>query len=476
MSAYRELGLAEYQSLTGVEMGRLVASGEVSPVHLAECALELAARDDGDLNAYVDLRRENALAEAATLEAEARDGKSRSALHGVPIASKDNMPIVGEQCFKGSRTSSAALATYASPMVERLQDAGTVIIGRTTTPEFGWKGTGISPLTGVTRNPWDPSRNSGGSSAGSGSTVGAGAVPIATGSDAGGSIRIPAAFCGAFGIKPTLSAIPVWPGTANESLSHAGPITRSVADARAVLDITAGPDPRDPQSFFATPAARTASGPLRIGVVRVPFGIAPSDEVATRLEPLLAGLDAWASDGVVVENADLATAVPREVFERLWVSGRGLTFASLIESQGDVMDPGLARLLPLAREYDVADYLEGLQLRRAFNSEMFALLERYDVLIMPTMPLVAFEADQEVPEGGEADAKLPWITWTPYTYPFNITGQPAATVPVDLGPGRLPVGLQVVGGWARDALVLDVAERLEALAAPTIESRVARPA
>ncbi|WP_160297580.1 amidase [Demequina salsinemoris] len=475
MSAYRELGLAEYQSLTGVEMGRLVATGEVSPVHLAECALELAARDDGDLNAYVALRTENALAEATRLEAEAKDGRARSALHGVPIASKDNMPIVGEQCFKGSRTSSESSATYAAPMVERLQAAGAVIIGRTTTPEFGWKGTGISPLTGVTRNPWDPTRNSGGSSAGSGSTVGAGAVPIATGSDAGGSIRIPAAFCGAFGIKPTLSAIPVWPGTANESLSHAGPLTRSVADARAVMAIAAGPDPRDPQSFFAVPSTRSA-GPLRVGVVRAPFGIAPTDEVASRLEPLFAGLSAWSQDGTAVEELDLPTAAPREVFERLWVAGRGLTFAGLIESQGEVMDPGLARLLPLAREYDVADYLEGLQLRRAFNAEMFAILEQYDVLIMPTMPLVAFDADQEVPAGGEADAKLPWITWTPYTYPFNITGQPAATVPVDLGPGRLPVGVQVVGGWARDALVLDVAERLEALAAPTMERRVARPA
>ncbi|WNM24082.1 amidase [Demequina capsici] len=476
MTGFRELELAEYQALSGVELGRMVAAREVSPVHLAESALELAARDEADLNAYVELRRDAALAEASQLEAEARDGRVRSALHGVPIASKDNMPIIGEPCLKGSRTSAAKPSTYAAPMVERLQAAGAVIIGRTTTPEFGWKGTGISPLTGVTRNPWDTSRNSGGSSAGSGSTVGAGAVPIATGSDAGGSIRIPAAFSGAVGLKPTLSAIPVWPGTANESLSHAGPITRSVADARAVLEITAGPDPRDPQSFFATPAARTLTGHLRIGVVRAPFGIAPSSEVSERLEPTLSALRGWTAQGTLVEDVDVATAVPREVFERLWVSGRGLTFAELIEDRGDAMDPGLARLLPLAREYDVADYLEGLQLRRAFNAEMFALLERYDALIMPTMPLVAFDADQEVPAGGEADAKLPWITWTPYTYPFNITGQPAVTVPVDLGPGRLPVGLQVVGGWARDLLVLDVAERLELLTAPTLERTVARPA
>lgn len=477
MSGYRELSLAEYQSLTGVELGAMVASGEVSPVHLAESALTLAERDDADLNAYVAFRRDAALAEAAVLEREARDGRLRSALHGVPIASKDNMPIEGEPCLKGSRTTPTAPATYTAPMVERLLDAGTVIIGRTTTPEFGWKGTGISPLTGVTGNPWDATRNSGGSSAGSGSTVGAGAVPIATGSDAGGSVRIPAAFCGAVGLKPTLSAIPVWPGTANESLSHAGPITRSVADAAAVLAITAGPDSRDPQSFFALPASARTAGPIRVGIVTEPFGIAPTDEVAARLTPVFEQLaSAGIGEDALVEIAPLDVAVPREVFERLWVSGRGLTFAGLFDKHADIMDQGLVRLQGLAGEYSVADYLDGLQQRRAFNSTMFAMLERYDVLVMPTMPLTAFEADQEVPAGGEADAKLPWITWTPYTYPFNITGQPALTVPVGLSPSAMPVGLQVVGGWAQDALVLEVGARLERLVAPTHEATVGRPA
>ncbi|WP_159499064.1 amidase [Microbacterium sp. 18062] len=471
LSRYIELDADAYRTMSGVELARGVARGAYSPRQLAELALTLAREAEPTVNAYVGLREEAALAEAAVLEKEARDGRLRSPLHGVPIASKDNMYLAGEPARKGSRTTDEAPARVSSPFVQRLVDAGTVVIGRTTTPEFGWKGTGISPLTGVTRNPWDPTRNSGGSSAGSGATVGSGAVPIATGSDAGGSVRIPAAFCGTVGLKPTLSAIPVWPGTVNENLSHAGPLTRTVADCRAVLDIARGPDARDPQSAFVRADPAVTGRPLRVGVVRRPFGITPSDEVAARTDVALALLE---RSGIArFEELDLDTAIPRDIFEGLWVTGRGHGFADLIRAQGDAMDPGLVRLLPLAEEYALPDFLRVVQARRAFNSELFAVFDRVDLLLMPTMPLVAFEADQEVPRGGEAEAKLPWITWTPYTYPFNVSGQPALTVPFDLGDGRLPVGLQVVGAFSADDTVLAFAEAVERVLAPTNELVVA---
>jgi aspartyl-tRNA(Asn)/glutamyl-tRNA(Gln) amidotransferase subunit A len=344
-------------------------------------------------------------------------------------------------------------------MVARLLDAGTVVIGKTTTPEFGWKGTGISPRTGITRNPWNPSRNSGGSSAGSGATVASGAVPIATGTDAGGSVRIPAAFCGVVGLKPTLGAIPVWPGTVNETLSHAGPITRSVADARAVFELTRGPDPRDPQSAYSTALADPPGRPLRIGLVSAPFGIAPEPPVQAVFDQAVGLLRG--DDSAEWSELDLAANLPRDIFEAMWVTGRGLGFADLIENQGDIMDPGLARLLPLARAYSLADYYAALDRRRAFNATMFAVFDQVDLLVLPTMPITAFAADAEVPPGGESDAPLPWITWTPYTYPFNITGQPAITLPGGLAADGLPVGLQIVGPWAHDARVLDFAERVE---------------
>ena len=470
---YVELSADDYRAASGVELGRRVAAGELSPVHLTELALELAKQAEPAINAYVGFREEAALVEASAREAEVRAGHVRSVLHGVPIASKDNMYIAGEPARKGSRTTGDDPATTSSPMVERLQDAGTIIIGRTTTPEFGWKSTGISPLTGVTRNPWDPTKNSGGSSAGSGATVGSGAVPIATGSDAGGSVRIPAAFCGVVGLKPTLSAIPVWPGTVNESLSHAGPLTRSVKDARAVLHLTRGADARDPQSAFAAPVPVPLGRPWRIGIVREPWGIASESDVAARLAPVFEAIEG-SSLGMVEELA-LPIPVPRAVFEALWVTGRGYGFADLSRSQGEIMDPGLARLTGLAEQYTLDGFLASLAARRDFNATMFATLEQYDLLVMPTMPLTAFAADAEVPVGGEADAQLPWITWTPYTYPLNISGQPAISIPVGLGPGRMPVGLQIVGGWATDDLVLAAAEQIETLVAATNTQRWSAP-
>jgi aspartyl-tRNA(Asn)/glutamyl-tRNA(Gln) amidotransferase subunit A len=470
---YATLSPGEYQASTALELARGVADGTLSAVQLTDCALELAIRAEPAINAYAALLTGRARREAAQREAEARAGRIRGPLHGVPIAVKDNFYLQGEPTGKGSLTSSDEPARQSAPMVARLVDAGAVVIGKTTTPEFGWKGTGISPRTGVTRNPWDPARNSGGSSAGSGATVAAGAVPVAIGTDAGGSIRIPAAFCGVVGFKPTLGAIPVWPGTVNETLSHAGPLARSVADARAVFELTRGPDPRDPQSVFPAPLTdQPGRRRLRVGVVREPFGIAPDAAVAEVFAQARALLGA-AGLAELTDLDDLGAPLPRDVFEAMWVTGRGLGFADLIRTQGDVMDPGLARLLPLAEQYRLSDYYQALTARRAFNAQLFALLGDWDLLVMPTMPGTAFAAEDEVPPGGEAGAPLPWITWTPYTYPFNITGQPAITVPAGLAADDLPAGLQIVGPWGHDRRVLDFAELCEQALAPLNPNRVA---
>jgi aspartyl-tRNA(Asn)/glutamyl-tRNA(Gln) amidotransferase subunit A len=481
VSEYRDIGADEYRAATALALAREVADGTLSPVALTELALDLAAAAEPAINAYASFRRDAALREAAQLEAEASAGRPRSVLHGVPVAVKDNLYLAGEPTYKGSLTTSGEPAAVSSPMAERLVGAGTVVIGKTTTPEFGWKGTGISPRTGVTRNPWNPARGSGGSSAGSAATVGSGAVPIALGSDAGGSIRIPASFCGVVGLKPTLGAIPVWPGTVNETLSHAGPLTRSVADARAVLDLTRGFDPRDPQSAYPTPdrdraqagaGARDGNGAMpRVGVITHPFGIRPEAGVSGVLAAAYARLRT-AGIGELVDAA-LPMAAPREVFEAMWVTGRGLGFADLIRSRGDVMDPGLVRLLGLAEQYSLTDYYAAVDARRAFSTAVFALFSGVDLLVMPTMPLTAFDAAAEVPPGGEAGAKLPWITWTPYTYPFNITGQPAVSLPCGFAPDGLPVGLQVVGPWGHDERVLAFAARCERTLGLTAAERVA---
>jgi aspartyl-tRNA(Asn)/glutamyl-tRNA(Gln) amidotransferase subunit A len=475
LARFAGLGVEEYQASTALELGRRVADGSLSPVQLTECALHLAAEAEPVINAYAALLPERARREAAVREAQARAGLIRGPLHGVPVAVKDNFYYQGEPTGKGSLTSSDEPARESAPMVARLTSAGAIVIGKTTTPEFGWKGTGISPRTGVTRNPWNPARNSGGSSAGSGATVASGAVPVATGTDAGGSIRIPASFCGVVGFKPTLGAIPVWPGTVNETLSHAGPLARSVADARAVFELTRGPDPRDPQSAFPAPLADPPGRRLRVGVVREPFGVAPDPSVAAVFGRTVALIRSTAGLELT-EVAALAGPPPRDVFEAMWVTGRGLGFADLIRRHGDVMDPGLTRLLPLAERYSLADYYRALERRRAFNARMFGVFGDWDLLLMPTMPGTAFDAEAEVPRGGEdqgSGAPLPWITWTPYTYPFNITGQPAITVPCGLAADGLPVGLQIVGPWAHDTRVLDFAHVCERALEPLNQIRVA---
>jgi aspartyl-tRNA(Asn)/glutamyl-tRNA(Gln) amidotransferase subunit A len=472
---YRDIGAAEYRAATALDLAREVTGGTLSPVALAELALGLAAEAEPVINAYAFFRREAALREAAALEAEARAGRPRSVLHGVPVAVKDNSYLAGEATFSGSRTASAEPAPVSSPFIGRLVRAGAVVIGKTTTPEFGWKGTGISPRTGVTRNPWDPARGSGGSSSGSGATVASGAVPIATGSDAGGSIRIPASWCGVVGLKPTLSAIPVWPGTANELLSHAGPLTRSVADARAVLELTRGADPRDPQSACPAPLRDPPGARVRVGVVPGPFGITALSGVDRAVQAAVQALRAALPAAGIADlvEAELAMPVPREVFEAMWVTGRGLGYADVIRAHAEIMDPGLVRLLGLAQEYSLADYYAAMTARRAFSAAVCALFEQVDLLVLPTMPRTALPADAEVPSGGEADAKLPWITWTPYTYPFNITGQPAITIPCGFDPDGMPVGLQVVGPWGHDERVLHFAQACERALSGVVTTRVA---
>jgi aspartyl-tRNA(Asn)/glutamyl-tRNA(Gln) amidotransferase subunit A len=463
--AFAELRAEEYAALSARALGRFVADGRASPVQLAELALTLAKATEPRINAYVSLLEPLARSVAEEREHEARAGHLRSALHGVPIAVKDNFYLKGFPLARGSRTSPDYTPNENAPMVQRLIDAGTIIIGKTTTPEFGWKGTGISPLTGITRNPWNTERNSGGSSAGSAATVAAGAVPIAIGTDAGGSIRIPAAFCGVPGFKPTLGRIPVWPGTVTETLSHAGPLTRFVDDIVLTLDLTAGADARDPLSFASAGAGdaerwdRLRGGRLKVGLMPAPFGIRPERAVepaiSTALAEITAAVSARYSDAVI------EAPLPRDVFEALWVTARGLGYEKLFSQHAAIMDAGLVRLGPLAQAYSLSRFFEAIGNRRSFVSVAFKLFEAVDLLLMPTMPIVAFDAAAEVPPGGEADAPLPWITWTPYTYPFNLSGQPAISLPCGLAPDGMPVAVQIVGPFGSDALVLAFALEVE---------------
>ena len=254
-----------------------------------------------------------------------------------------------------------------------------------------------------------------------------------------------------------------------ESLSHAGPLARFVDDIVLTLDLTGFPDSRDPLSFAATGPGdiarwdRSRSGTLKVGIISAPFEIRVDDAI----EPVFAAAIKEITHHIPAQFSDvtIGAPLPRDVFEALWVTGRGTGYADQFAQNAAIMDPGLVRLGPLSAAYSLAQYFEVIGKRRSFVSAAFKLFDAVDLALMPTMPIVAFDATSEVPPGGEADAPLPWITWTPYTYPFNLSGQPAISLPCGLAPDGMPVGLQVVGAWGSDALVLAFARQIETVLA-----------
>jgi len=324
-----------------------------------------------------------------------------------------------------------------APAVAALRRNGAVLVGKTTTPELGWKGVTDSPLEGVTRNPWDRSRTAGGSSGGSSAALASGMVPLALGTDGGGSIRIPCGFCGLPGIKPTYGRVPAWPASPYGMVAHCGPMARTVTDVALLLDVMAEPDARDWSALPPTDGSFLDG--LEVGVqgMRVAFS---------------AGL------GAHVEQVDPGFGDPRETFEALWSAGAAAAMPSLGDPALEALDPGLAEVVAFGRSQSVLDYLGASRRRDELGILMSRFHENWDLLLTPTLPLVAFEAGRDVPEGWP---NRRWPSWTPFTYPLNLTQQPAASVCCGFTSEGLPVGLQIVGPRYGDARVLRAARAYE---------------
>lgn len=432
----------------------------ISPVEATEAALAAIDAYDDRVNAFVLVDHEGALASAAASQARWEAGEPLGPGDGVPTSIKDALWTRGWPTLRGSDLIDAAGPWEEdAPCVARLRETGAVIVGKTTTPEYSWKGVTDSLRHGATGNPWDPSTTAGGSSGGSAAAVALGMGPWSVGTDGGGSVRIPAAFTGTVALKPTYGLIPFYPPSPFGTLSHAGPMTRTVRDAAALMDVITGFDARDwaamptPATSFLDRLDDGVSG-LRVGYSRNLGFVQNDSEVEAAVR---AALDVLASAGAQVDEVDPGFGDPVDAFHVLWFTGE----AKVLSAYGDIddlagrIDPGLHRTASIGATLSADDYLDAMAVRMQLGGLMGRFHQRYDVLVTPTLPLPAFPVGQDVPDGS---ASPDWTSWTPYTYPFNLTQQPALSVPCGFTTAGLPIGLHIVGARHTDALVLRVGQ------------------
>ena len=432
----------------------------LSPVEVTQASLDAIDSYDATVNAFVLVDQEGALAAAKESEARWQAGEPLGLGDGVPTSIKDALWTRGWPTLRGSSVIDAAGPwDEDAPSVARLRETGAVILGKTTTPEYSWKGVTDSLKYGVTGNPWDPTKTSGGSSGGSATAVGLGMGPWSVGTDGGGSVRIPAAFTGTVALKPTYGLIPLYPPSAFGTLSHAGPMTRTVRDAAALMDVITGSDARD-WSAMPTPTTSFLSG-LDDGVAGLRIAYSPNLGFV-RNDPevdaaVRAAVEALVSAGAEVDEVDPGFSDPVEAFHVLWFSGEAkvLEAYGALDGLADRIDPGLHRTATLGATYSASDFLDATAVRMTLGQLMGRFHQTYDVLVTPTLPLPAFPVGQDVPDGS---ASPDWTSWTPYTYPFNLTQQPALSVPCGFTSAGLPIGLHIVGARHTDALVLRVGQ------------------
>ncbi|MSO71856.1 MAG: amidase [Alphaproteobacteria bacterium] len=452
------------------ELLQLFRRRRASPVDAVEAALARIDKHNPKLNAFVLVDAAGARAAAEASAKRWAEGEPLGALDGVPVTIKDLMAARGWPTKRGSKLmAEAAPAEDDAPAVARLREAGAIFLGKTTTPEFGWKGVTDSLLTGITRNPWNPVLTPGGSSGGAAVAAATGMGALHLGSDGGGSIRIPASLTGVFGLKPSFGRVPVWPYGPFGTLAHVGPITRSAADAALMLAIIARPDARDPLALpgaLETPTLVTGAGlrGLRITFAASYAGNAVEPEVAVAVGKAAARCTEL---GAHVEPIELPLDGIWKTFQTLWFAGAAALMARFPAARHSDLDPGFRAAAEMAKSTTLADYLAAEAERSEYSSRLSRLLAKHDLLLMPTMPMAAFPVGFDsapLPDG------TPRHDWSPFTYPFNMSGQPAASLPIGLTADHRPIGLQVIGGRGRDLRVLSACAALEdALAMPRPE-------
>jgi aspartyl-tRNA(Asn)/glutamyl-tRNA(Gln) amidotransferase subunit A len=444
------------------ELARLVRTRAVSPVEVTRAVLDRIERVNPVVNAFCTFTADAALEAARAAERVVMAGEPLGPLHGVPFSVKDLALTRGVRTMSGSFIFEHRVPDADAAFVPRLHRAGGVFLGKTTSPEFGWKALGDSPLTGITRNPWNTGMTTGGSSAGAAAAAAAGLGPLHHGSDGAGSIRIPAAFCGVFGLKPSYGRVPMWPVSNNDGTTHHGPLTRTVADAALMLSVMAGPDDRDRTSLEGEPADYVGRLERDLTGLRVAYspdlgGLRVDPEVAARVRD---AVRAFEELGCVVEEVDPRFADTRELIRTMWSAHMAGNYGPHLAEWRSRMDPGLVASIEDGLRLGLVDYIQARDRKLAFWDTVRPLFERHALLLTPSVSVAAFEVGRLNPAHFPQHA-WDWFPWASFSYPFNFTGQPAATVPAGFTAAGLPVGLQIVGRRFDDLGVLQASAAYE---------------
>jgi aspartyl-tRNA(Asn)/glutamyl-tRNA(Gln) amidotransferase subunit A len=435
--------------------------GALSPVEVARDCLARIERAAA-FNAFMPLKPDLVLAEAVASEARWRKAETLGALDGVPATVKDNIWLKGYPTRRGSLTGDDTPATADAPASARLREQGAVFLGKTCMPEHGWIGVCHSPLTGITRNPWNAEHTPGGSTGGGAVAALLGLGLLHLGTDGAGSLRIPAAFSGVFGFKPSYGRVPTYPPSLLNVLAHQGPIARCVRDAAHMLTAIAQPDPRD-MAAWNTPAPDFADG-LERGVRGLRIALSLRLGTVNNLDPEIEAAvvkvaRALEAQGAIIEEADPPVGRAGAMIRAMWWPVMtGLADSVAPEHRGKI-DPGLMSLAERGKAFTVGDYVAAYMARTELHNAMLGFHARYDLLLTPTMPVTALKVGRVMPYTDAVDGD--WLEWSPYTYPFNLTGQPAASMPCGLSGNGLPVGAQLVGRLGDDALVLRASRAIE---------------
>ncbi len=448
-------------SLSAADLVEHYRTKQLSPVEITRAALDRITQLQPTYNAFVLVGAEEALRDARASEARWRRGEPLGLVDGLPTTVKDLLLLKGWPTRRGSRTVDPNQAwDEDSAAVARMREQGAVFLGKTTTPEFGWKGVTDSPLTGVTVNPWDVTKTPGGSSGGAAvaAALGMGVMHLAT--DGGGSIRIPAGFCGLFGFKPTFGLVPVHPHPPPWTLWHQGPISRTVQDAALMLTVISGPDVRD---FYAAPplgidyrqGLDEGIRGMRIAYSRT-LGYAKVDpEVDALVGKAVAALREL---GAQVEEIDLALQDPIDIMQPLWAVALAMAVQPLTAEQRTLMDQPMLELAKPGFDISALEYRALEKQRETLARRMNLFHQQYDLLITPQLATTVFAINHEVPPD---TGMRRWWEWSPFTYPFNLTQQPAATVPCGFAANALPVAMQIVGAKFQETKVLRAARAYE---------------